>query len=307
MRTYVACAALVITTGCSDDAPEPPKPGDIVSTDVTANGLTFSARTAGPEDGELVILLHGFPETSYEWVHQLPALGEAGFRAVAPDQRGYAVGARPEAVDDYLVTELVADVLGMADALGADTFHVVGHDWGAGVAWGLATLAPDRIATLNILSIPHPAAFNAELSDMESCQYEASAYFDLFTSPSAEDLFLSNDAAVLRDIYEGVSEDAVEEYVRVLSDRAAMTGALNWYRANIEDRAFKVGVETPVTTPTLFIWSDGDTAICREPAEATGDYVDAPYRFEVLEGVNHWIPEVAPTEVTNLLLDHLGG
>lgn len=305
MRFVIPLVFVSLSACSSDDGAPSVGPGDIVDTEITVGDLTFSARAAGPEDGELVILLHGFPETSYGWTHQLPALGEAGYRAVAPDQRGYAEGARPADVTDYEIALLVQDAIGMADALGADRFHVVGHDWGAGVAWGLAGTAPERLRSLTIVSIPHPEAFNMELTDMTSCQYQASAYFDFFVSSAAENFFLANDAAGLRGVYEGVGEDAVDEYVRVLGNPTAINAALNWYRANIEDRAFQTGTLGTITTPTLFMWSDMDDAICREPAEATEGYVSAPYRFEVLAGVNHWIPEVGAALVEPLLLEHL--
>jgi pimeloyl-ACP methyl ester carboxylesterase len=300
--TLLASAAV----GCSDEAIQS-APGDIVDRQIAVGDMLFEARTTGPEDGELVILLHGFPETSYAWIHQLPALGEAGYRTVAPDQRGYSPGARPPEVSDYEVGALVQDVLAIADALGAERFHLVGHDWGAGVAWGLAGLAPDRLLTLTTMSIPHPDAFNRELEDMTSCQYMASSYFDFFSSAAAEDFFLAADNTNLRALYEGVSKEAVEEYVRVLGSRPAMSAALNWYRANVMDRMFDVGDLGAISTPTLFVWSDMDSAVCPEPAAATEQFVSGPYQFEILEGVNHWIPEVAPDATTALLLDHFGG
>src|SRR5439155_25455793 len=125
---------------------------------------TFSARADGPRDGELVLLLHGFPETSYEWRNQLPALADAGFHAVAPDQRGYAVGARPPALDDYRVEQLAADVVGFADTLGADRFHLVGHDWGGAVAWVVGGNHGDRLQTLTVVSTPHPVPFSESIA-----------------------------------------------------------------------------------------------------------------------------------------------
>nr|MCH9683850.1 alpha/beta hydrolase [Deltaproteobacteria bacterium] len=138
-------------------------PGEIQEIQIEVGPFVFDARAAGPADGELVLLLHGFPQSSYEWRGQLSALGEAGYHAVAPDQRGYSPGARPPELMDYAVGELVGDVVGIADALGANAFHVVGHDWGAGVAWATAAVFPDRVMTLTALSIPHIDAFDAEL------------------------------------------------------------------------------------------------------------------------------------------------
>jgi len=263
---------------------------------------TFSARADGPADGELVLLLHGFPETSVEWRHQLPVLAGAGYRAVAPDQRGYAPGARPLAVEEYRVEKLAADVVGFADALGADRFHVVGHDWGGAVAWILAGNHGARLRTMTAVSTPHPTALSDSIATGE--QRERSSYMLWFREPSAEDTFLENDAQVLRGLYEatGVPPDAAAEYLDVLTERDALTGALNWYRAN--DFRAPIG---EVTVPTMYVWSTDDVALGREAAEATAAHVTGPYRFEVLEGVSHWIPEAAPDALDALLLSHLAG
>ena len=210
--------------------------GAIAMTQIAVGDLTFDVRTAGPDDGEVVILLHGFPQTSYEWRHQIRALAEAGFRVVAPDQRGYSAGARPGEVSDYALPFLVQDIVGLADAVGAERFHVAGHDWGAIVAWAVAVTAADRVITANPVSVPHPDAFARVLSDPESCQVAASSYFDLFVQPDSEDGFLANDQALLRGLFAGIDADAVAEYLRVLGSKPALGAALNWYRANIGDR-----------------------------------------------------------------------
>jgi pimeloyl-ACP methyl ester carboxylesterase len=279
--------------------------GDITTTQVSVADFTFDVRTAGPDDGEVVILLHGFPQTSHEWRHQLSALGKAGFRAVAPDQRGYSAGARPGDIADYAVPLLAQDMIGLADAIGADRFHVVGHDWGAVIAWGLAVGAPDRVISASPMSVPHPDAFSAVLNDPMSCQVEASSYFDVFVQPDSEDAFLADDNAQLRGIYAGIDSDAIDEYVRVLGSKAALGAALNWYRANVSDRALLGPALGAVQVPTMFIWSDGDTALCIDGALLTEQYVEAPYRFEVVEGVSHWIPDLAPEQVTALLIEHI--
>ncbi len=277
----------------------------IEMTRVTVGDLTFDVRTAGPEDGEAVILLHGFPQTSYEWRHQIRALAAAGFRVVAPDQRGYSPGARPPDVADYVLPLLVQDVIGLADAVGAERFHIVGHDWGAVVAWAVAVAARDRVITANPVSVPHPDAFARVLNDPTSCQPEASSYFDLFVQPDSEDGFLANDRALLRGIYAGIDAEAVEEYVRVLGSKPALGAALHWYRANIGDRNLQGPALGVVEVPTMFTWSDGDTALCIDGALLTEEYVTGPYRFEVLEGVSHWIPDLAAEAMSTVLLEHL--
>jgi pimeloyl-ACP methyl ester carboxylesterase len=268
--------------------------------DLTVGKYTFSARADGPPDGELVLLLHGFPETSFEWRKQLPVLAAAGYRAVAPDQRGYASLARPENVDAYQIDELVSDAIGFVDALGVGRFHLVGHDWGGAVAWYLAARHGDRVRTLTVVSTPHPAALGHSIAHGE--QREKSAYMLRFRDPSAEAMFLDNDAARLRALYEGSGlhdATAAAEYVRVLTEPGALTGGLNWYRAN--DFRADMG---PVTVPTMYVWSTDDVALGREAAEATAAHVDGPYRFEVIEGVSHWVPEEAADRLNELLLSH---
>ena len=278
---------------------------EIAMTRVDVGGFTFDVRTAGPEDGEAVILLHGFPQTSYQWRHQIRALAAAGFRVAAPDQRGYSPGARPPDVADYALPLLAQDVVGLADAVGMERFHVVGHDWGAVVAWAVAVSARERVITANPVSVPHPDAFARVLSDPASCQVEASAYFDVFVQPDSEDAFLADDRALLRGVYAGIDGEAVDEYVRVLGSKPALGAALNWYRANVGGRNLRGEPLGPVEAPTMFTWSDGDTALCIDGALLTGEYVSGPYRFEVLEGVNHWIPDLAAEALSTLLLDHL--
>jgi pimeloyl-ACP methyl ester carboxylesterase len=295
---------LVLSASCGSDPGRPP--GEITTSQITVGDFTFDARMAGPDDGEAVLLLHGFPQTSFEWRHQLRALGEAGYRAVAPDQRGYSPGARPEAIEAYEIPRLVEDIVGIADSIGAERFHLVGHDWGAIVAWAVAVAIPDRLITVNPISVPHLDAFARVLRDPDSCQPGASAYFDLFVQPDSEDGFLAEDSAGLRAIYAGVDLAAVDEYVRVLGSKPALGSALNWYRANIADRLPVGPALGNVRVPTMFTWSDGDTALCVDGARLTEEYVDGPYRFEILEDVNHWIPDLAPDELTALLLDHLG-
>lgn len=278
---------------------------EIASAQIQVGGFTFDVRTAGPVDGEPVILLHGFPQTSYEWRNQIIALGEAGFRAVAPNQRGYSPGARPGNVDDYAVARLVEDILGLADAIEAERFHIVGHDWGAIIAWAVAVAAPDRVISASPVSVPHPDAFARVLADPTSCQVEASSYFDVFVQPDSEDAFIANDNAGLRGFFTGIDAAAVDDYIRVLGSKAALGAALNWYRANIADRQVSGPEMGVVRVPTMFTWSDGDTALCIDGAQLTGEYVDAPYRFEIIEGVSHWIPDLASDQMTALLLDHL--
>ena len=268
--------------------------------------LEFDAIAAGNPDaakrGRLVLLLHGFPETGEAYREQLVPLAAAGYYAVAPNQRGYSPKARPTDVSAYGVATLSADVLAMATALGADQFHVVGHDWGAAVAWVTAVASPHRVRSVTALSVPHPDAFDDAFNDPGGDQTKKSGYMKVFAKANSEDQFLANDNAGLKMIYGSMPKAKSDAYVKVLGSKEALGAALNWYRAT----AFPAGVRLgPVKVPTLFVWSTGDSAISRVGADATKQYVEAPYQYEVLEGISHWIPEQAPDRVRDLLLTHL--
>ena len=279
---------------------------EIQHVQIQASGFTFDARVAGPEDGPLVLLLHGFPQSSYEWRAQIPVLAEMGFRVVAPDQRGYSPGARPAGVDSYTIPHLVGDVVEIADAFGARQFHVVGHDWGAAVAWYTGLTHPERVLSLVPISVPHPFAFGQALSNPEGEQAQRSGYMEMFRSDTAEATFLADDASALRSIYggSGLTADEIEEYVRLLSEPGALTGALNWYRAMLLPSSGSATALTPISMPTMYVWSDADVALGREGAELTENFVQGPYRFEVLRGIGHWVPEQAPDQLNALLGEH---
>ena len=283
--------------------------------EIPVRGFTFDARRAGPADGEAVLLLHGFPQTSFSYRHQIEALADAGFQAVAPDQRGYSPRARPPAVDAYRLDVLVDDVIAMADHLGFERFHLVGHDWGAMVAWVTAGKHQDRVASLCTLSVPHPYAFAEAMAtppaEGEPPQSERSSYIEVFKGEGSEDLFLADDAANLRRMFTGggdllplgnLGDDVADVYIATLTEPGAMEAALNWYRAMTPDSLAGFG---DITMPTLHVWSTEDPALGREGAEATAKYVAGPYRFEVLEGVTHWIQEEAPEVFSPMLVEHV--
>jgi pimeloyl-ACP methyl ester carboxylesterase len=277
--------------------------GELLHTDV--GDLSFNVRVDGPEDGRPVLLLHGFPETSSSWAAVTPLLTEAGLRTYAPDQLGYSPGARPAEVDAYALANLAQVTADLMTALDIPVADLVGHDWGANVAWTMAAWHPDRVRSLTAVSVPHPGAFTAAYrTDPE--QKERSAYIRLFWQPGkAEELLLADDARRLRRMLgtrseSGIPEEAVDEYVAVLSAPGALTAALNWYRA--------MGSGTPVdrvAVPSTYVWSDGDIAIGRTAAEFCGEFVTGEYRFVELPGVTHWIPEQAPRELATAILDRI--
>lgn len=266
---------------------------------VDVGDLTFDVRTTGPQDGEPIILLHGFPETSLSWSAVAGRLAEAGHRVFAPDQRGYSPGARPEGVAAYATDLLIDDVVGLADALGLGTFHVAGHDWGAVVAWLLAAKHPDRVRTLTAVSVPHLAAYNAALRD-DPDQQQKAAYIQLFRQPGkAEELLLADAGRRLTAMYgDAVPVALVVRYVAHLAEPGALTAALSWYRAMTSELA-----STPrIQVPTTYVWGALDMAIGRVPAEACGSFVDGDYRFVELADVGHWVPEQAPDSLAEAII-----
>lgn len=272
---------------------------------IEVRGMRFDALTAGPADGEVALLLHGFPQGARMWRPVLAPLAAAGYRAVAFDQRGYSPGARPTDDAAYAMDELVADVVAVADHLGADSFHVVGHDWGGAVAWRTAEAQPERVATLTSLSTPHPSAIRAAIhGEVGGDQAERSGYMAFFAAPGAAELMVADEVAGLRTLFEASDLPAAEAqpYVEALGSVEALDAALAWYRAA---KGGLTGPATDTTVPTLYIWGVDDPALGREAAEATAGYVAGPYRFVELEGVGHWVVESAPEKVASLLLEHL--
>ena len=270
-------------------------------------GLTFDALVSGGPGGPLVLLLHGFAESMHTWRAQVTALALAGYRAIAPSQRGYSPGARPN-VDDtanYHIDRLMDDAMAIVAACGHanSRFHLAGHDWGGSIAWALADRYPQRIASLTVLSRPHPNAFNRALLETDADQAHRSRHHKAFLEPDAGDVVLADDAKWLRDrlAANGVPAAAIEQHLSVIGNRDAMEGALAWYRARGAIR----GPLGMIRVPTLYIWGDADDTVGRVAAEGTRDFIDAPYRFEVLAGVGHFASEQAPDRVNALMLPHL--
>ncbi|HWN35159.1 MAG TPA: alpha/beta fold hydrolase [Pseudonocardia sp.] len=269
------------------------------ATQLTRDGLTFDVTEDGPPDGEPVVLLHGWPQHSDSWDAVVPRLTEAGYRTIRMDQRGYSPGARPRGRRAYRMTELMADAAALIDQYGGSA-HVVGHDWGAGVAWALATAHPVKVRSLTSVSVPHPGAFLRAL--VTSRQGLMSWYMLFFQLPWLPERLLRGQLARVLT-RSGLSAAHARRDAARFTEPGAMTGPLNWYRALFLTNPRQAS--GPVRRPTLFVWSDGDTALGRHAAENTATYVRGPYQFEVLHGVSHWIPDEAPEQLASLLLAHL--
>jgi pimeloyl-ACP methyl ester carboxylesterase len=267
----------------------------------TRGAYTFDVDDSGPQDAPAFVLLHGFPENRTSWAALTPLLTAAGFRVLAPDQRGYSPGARPLRRRDYVLSELVEDVAALIDAAGTAKVHLVGHDWGGAAAWAFAQAHPDRLHTVTSLTTPHPRAFLKAM--VTGTQALHSWYMAMFQLPGLPELGITaRGGENLRKslLAAGLPADAAERYVAPLRDRTAARAAVNWYRALPLSRPDR----RKVTVPAMYVYATGDRFLGRKAADLTADYVAAPYRYEVLEGRSHWLHEEAADEVAQLLVDH---
>ncbi len=273
---------------------------------VKANGLRFRTMVDGPPQGDMFILLHGFPEGAESWSRLLPAVANAGCLAVAPDMRGYGLTDAPADEESYAIGHLVDDVAGLIKSFGREGAHVAGHDWGAVVAWFFAARHPEMTKTLTVLSVAHPAALAAASREDED-QQQRSRYIQLFLiRGKAEEVLSADDYKRLRNMYsigpnpETVPRSLVEHFTRSLSRPGRLTAALNYYRANLGagaaawENLANIG---RIETPTTLLWGDRDPALGRRGAEATKGHVSGEYRFIVLEGAGHWLQFERPDEV----------
>ncbi|OZE21583.1 alpha/beta hydrolase [Rhodococcus sp. 05-2255-1e] len=265
----------------------------------THGGLDFDVLDQGPLDGPIVLLLHGFPERAASWSAVMDQLNEAGFRTIAPDQRGYSPGARPKRRRDYRVGALVNDVVALIDEIGAPV-HVVGHDWGAMIAWVTAGRRPDLVSSLTAFSVPHPGSFMTAL--LTSRQILHSWYFAFFQLPVLPEKWMTRPGQRAEKWYEksGMNADDLERTRTDVVDYGALPFAVTWYRG-LPFSNPGIG-RLRITVPTSMVWSDGDTFIGRSAIERAQQYVDARYTLTVLAGVTHWIPTQAPTEAAQAII-----
>jgi pimeloyl-ACP methyl ester carboxylesterase len=265
-------------------------PGDGIELDVLDEG-----------EGPPVLLVHGFPDSSHLWRGQVPALTGAGLRVIAPDMRGFGASDRPDAVEAYGIGRAVADLVGVLDALGVEHARVVGHDWGAAVAWLFAAIHPGRVERLVALSVGHPAANRRSIADREKAWYMLLFQFEGI----AEELLSRDDWALFREWLRGDGD--VERYVADLGRPGALTAGLNWYRANLHPaRELEARPPIPpVAAPTLGVWSTGDNYLREEPMLRSAEHVTGPWRYERIEGAGHWMQLDATERLNALLVDFL--
>ncbi len=266
---------------------------------VEANGLRFEVEETGAGD-HLALCLHGFPEHLVSWRNQVPVLADLGYRVWAVNQRGYGRSSRPDGVAAYALRHLVADVAGLIDASGAQHVTLIGHDWGAMVAWCFAIAQVRPLQRLVILNVPHPLCFRAALKQWR--QRRKSWYIGLFQLPMLpERLLAARGGEAVRRMFRGLAipPDVVEVYASQIAEPGAATAMLNWYRA------MRLGGSMPaldrrIEVPTMVIWGERDVALDVICLDGTDRYV-ADLRIERLPGVSHWVQQDAPEQVNDLL------
>jgi pimeloyl-ACP methyl ester carboxylesterase len=265
---------------------------------IVGSGVELAVRDEGA--GPPVLLLHGFPDSSALWRHQIPALTRAGLRAVAPDLRGFGESEKPAEVGAYRVGRSVADMVALLDALEIERARVVGHDWGAGVAWALASFVPDRVERLVVMSVGHPR--NPRTIE----QRRLSWYMLLFQFEGVAEALLSRDDWTLAREW-AASHPDLDDRIAALSQPGALTAALGWYRANLHPaRELDPPRDVPpVQAPTLGLWSDGDEYLTEAQMTRSGDHVAGPWRYERVAGASHWMQLDAADRVNELLVEFL--
>jgi pimeloyl-ACP methyl ester carboxylesterase len=270
------------------------------------------SRPAGEPRRQPVVLLHGFPEFSYSWRNQLPALAAAGFRAIAPDLRGYGRSPKPPRVRDYRIELLAADVLDLIGRECGGRAHLVGHDWGGVIAWWVAMHHPDAVERLVILNAPHPVAYSRELR--RPAQMLRSWYVAFFQLPWLPEFAMRfDDLAAIRRVFEtdpgrpgAFTPDDVSKYVHAFGERRALTGAINYYRAAFRQVHAHLGARArPIETPTLLIWGERDRYLVAELASGLESWV-SNLRVERLPNASHWVQHDEPGRVNELLVEFLG-
>jgi len=268
------------------------------------DGLELHVVVEGPDDAETVVLVHGWPDTHVVWRHQVGPLVDAGYRVITYDQRGFGASGVPAAVDGFHVFKAMVDVGTVLDALAVDRAHLVGHDWGAAPVWLTATFAPGRVRTMTAVSVGHPLAFRQ--AGIE--QQQRSFYMLLFQFEDiAEQWLMADDWANFRTLL-GNPPD-VDDRVAELSRPGALTASLNWYRANVHPRSL---VDPPpdlpsITVPAMGVMGAGDWALLPEQMEGSEAYVQSTWRYEVIEGAEHWVQTEQPEAFNAVLLDWLAG
>lgn len=263
------------------------------------DGLVFDVHDTGSGDAGTIVALHGFPQTAAMWDGVRPMVEAAGFRVVAPDQRGYSPGARPPGIRPYTQRELAADAVALIETLDVGPVHLVGHDWGGAVAWAVASRRPELLHSLTVLSTPHPAAYREGLLAGQAVK---SWYFLAMQVPWAPEALLRRDGFIAANLRSsGLDSRGITQAEEQFAAPGGATAAVNWYRA----LRYGPPAAGPITVPTLYVWGRRDRFLAESAATRTAGHVTAPYRFVAVEGATHWLADERPGQIADLLLDHV--
>lgn len=270
---------------------------------ISTNGIKLHTAFAGKDDGEPIILLHGFPEFWFGWKAQIEPLAAAGFRVIVPDQRGYNLSDKPEGVSSYRMNHLVDDIVGLADALGYASFCLAGHDFGAMVAWNLALAYPERVKRLAIANVPHPAVMQDYLRGNLS-QMLKSWYAIFFQLPGLPERILKADnwKFLISAMPDYFSEETLNRYRKAWAQPAAITGMINWYRASFHHLQISKS-ESRVKPATLIIWGQNDPHLSFEMAARSAALCDV-CQLVTFKDATHWVLHDKSDQVNQLLIDH---
>lgn len=276
---------------------------------IETNGIRLHTAVAGPEDGELVVLLHGFPEFSYGFHHQMEELAALGYRVVAPDQRGYHLSDKPEQIEDYTINKLSDDIAGLIEAFGETWAIMIGHDWGGAVAWHLAAAKPEYVKKLIAINIPHPAAM-PRVFMRNPLQWLKSSYMAFFQLPGVpEKLMAANDFESMKQAMKGTAkpdaftEQELDRYKDAWSQPGALTGMLNWYRA-IRKGSLMQMPKAPLRMPVRIIWGLGDQFLSPMLATESLKFCENAELVWVGEAT-HWVHHEQPEIVNRLIKEFL--
>lgn len=267
---------------------------------VSAEGVSLRVTDHGPEDGEGVLMVHGWPDTAHVWRNQIADLVDRGYRVLAPDMRGRGGSTKPDLVEDNRMGQIVLDLLTILDDAGLEQAHVVGHDWGALASWTLAIRHPMRVRSLVALSVGHPSAFLS--GGLE--QLMRSWYMLLFQFEGVAEEWLSRDDWANFRRFAG-NHPETEAWIRELEKDGALEASLNWYRANVPPQRLlrKPRQLPPVTVPSLGIWSSRDFALTESQMSNSGSYVEAEWAYQRLDGLSHWMQLDDPDLLNSLIAD----
>jgi len=268
---------------------------------INTGDLSFDCRISGNEEHELVILLHGFPESSFMWIDLMKDISALGFYCIAPNMRGYSIGARPKGKKHYIVDKLSQDVLDIAKAVGKRQFHLIGHDWGAAIGWKTVYNNPNTVLSWIALSVPHIQAFG-EARYLDEDQEKRSQYIKNFQIPFLPEMKIrKNDFSIFRKLWKHSSQKEVEDYLSIFSNRNALTATLNYYRANGKPNGSVVG---NIEVSTLFIWGENDKFIGPFGVENGHKYMKGYYKFVKLDA-GHWLIQTKYQEIKTEISQHL--